>query len=215
MAANAELRVRLWGVRNCVWRTETNETCTVNKATSLHAPAVPGSRAPKHALRGCHLNLRSASQHKRCSGALGSTSQWRLQGALCCGPVGNRGLSRADTPDLHHTTFCVHAATTKQEVVFIPPVWCSDFSCAFDAKNFNYISRLLHGMKMQLQLSFLLHFVMLLFSAMVHYCGLVMVLCIFAKGAIKEALKRLSLIFGVLEHSYYRRHTSPSGSRLC
>lgn len=26
--------------------------------------------------------------------------------------------------------------------------------------------------KMQLQLSFLLHFVMLLFSAMVHYCGL-------------------------------------------
>lgn len=67
---------------------------------------------------------------------------------------------------------------------------------------------------MQLQLSFLLHFVMLLFSAMVHYFGLMMVLCIFAKGAIKEALKRLSLIFGVLEHSYYRRHTSPSGSRL-
>lgn len=83
-----------------------------------------------------------------------------------------------------------------------------------DAKNFNYISRLLQEMKMQLQLSFLLHFVMLLFSAMVHYCGLMMVLCIFAKGAIKEALKRLSLIFGVLEHSYYRRHTSPSGSRL-
>lgn len=70
---------------------------------------------------------------------------------------------------------------------------------------------------MQLQLSFLLHFVMLLFSAMVHYCGLMMVLCIFAKGAIKEALKRLSLIFGVLEHSYYRRgvyNKSPSGSRL-
>lgn len=54
---------------------------------------------------------------------------------------------------------------------------------------------------MQLQLSFLLHFVMLLFSAMVQYCGLMMVLCIFAKGAIKEALKRLSLIFGVLEHA--------------
>lgn len=52
-----------------------------------------------------------------------------------------------DTPDLHHTTFCVYAATTKQEVVFISPVWCSDFSCAFDAKNFNYISRLLHEME--------------------------------------------------------------------
>lgn len=69
-------------------------------------------------------------------------------------------------------------------------------------------------MKWKMQLVKLSAPLMLLFSAMVHYCGLMMVHCIFAKGTIKEALKRLSLIFGVFEHCYYRRHTSPSGSRL-
>lgn len=110
------------------------------------ACCVPGSPAPKHALCGCHLSLRSPSRLSaqtllRCA-RLYVTMTSAGSALLWASPVGNRGLSRGDvrhkwgrefdTPDLHHTTFCCHAATTKQEVVFIPPVWCSDFSCAFD-----------------------------------------------------------------------------------
>lgn len=110
-----------------------------------------------------------------------------------------------DTPDLHHnTTFCVHAATTKQEVVFIPPVWCSEFSCPFNKLLWKILilsAGYCMKWKMQLQLTSLLHFVMLLFSTMVHYYGWKgWSIVSYDKGAIKEALKRLSLVFGVFEH---------------